>query len=126
MSEAKDQRATDRVKIPGGSVLYRKRNKFGLFDRFSKPMELFNITKSGVCFKSDKLFHRGEVLLIEIIIPGEQSLRLLGVVKWIENPFSNHHTLIGAQFSAFGKGRDYNPIKSLERLRFIQEKFSEL
>jgi hypothetical protein len=126
MSEDKDQRATDRVKIPGGSVVYRKRNKLGLFDRFSKPMELFNITKSGVCFKSDKMFDRGETLLIEIIIPGEQALRLLGVVRWIENPLNNHDTLIGAQFAAFGKGRNYNPIKSLERLRFIQEKFSEL
>jgi hypothetical protein len=126
MSEAKDQRATDRVKIPGGSVVYRKRNKLGFFDRFSKPMELFNITKSGICFKSNKMFPRGETLLIEIIIPGEQSLRLLGVVKWIENPITNHEIYIGAQFTAFGKGRNYNPIKSLERLRFIQEKFSEL
>ena len=124
MIEDKDQRSTDRIVIPGAVVLFRRRNKLGIFERFSRPMKLYNITKSGICFTSDKEFNRGEKFWVEVIIPGEKTLRLIGDVKWIENDYSDSEVLIGAQFAAFGKGRNYNSLKSLERLRTIQEKFS--
>ena len=119
-----EQRATDRIHIPGALVVFRKRNKLGMFERFSKPMELYNITKSGVCFKSDRRLQRGEPLCVDIIIPGEKSIRLLGSVKWTDDNSPSHHCMIGAQFKAFGKGRNYNSIRSLERLREIQQKYS--
>ena len=87
-------------------------------------MKLYNITKSGICFTSDKDFNRGEKFWVEVIIPGEKTLRLIGDVKWVENNYSDSEVLIGAQFAAFGKGRNYNSLKSLERLRVIQDKFS--
>jgi hypothetical protein len=118
-----DLRASDRIHIPGALVVFRKRNKLGIFERFSKPMELFNITKSGVCFRSDKKLRRGEPLCVDIIIPGEKTIRLLGSVMWTDDDTSRE-TLIGAQFAAFGKGKNYNPIKSLERLREIQHKYT--
>ena len=76
MIENSDKRAFDRIRIPGASVVFRKRNKLGIFERPSRPMALYNITKSGVCFASDKKYQRGESVLIEIQIPGEQELRL--------------------------------------------------
>ena len=113
------------MEIPGALVIFRKRNKLGFLERFSKPMQLYNLTKSGVCFASDKIFNTGEPVCIDIQIPGEQDLRLYGKVKWINNDALESECLIGAQFSAFGNGHEYNPIKSLDRLRILQNKFGQ-
>jgi Tfp pilus assembly protein PilZ len=120
-----DKRTFDRIEIPGASVIFRKRNKLGFFERFSKPMQLYNITKSGICFGSDKKFDMGEPVCIDIKIPGEQQLRLYGKIKWITKDYNNNDCLIGAQFSAFGEGRNYNSLKSLDRLRLLQKKYGQ-
>jgi Tfp pilus assembly protein PilZ len=118
-----DQRAFDRMEIPGASVTFRKQNKFGFLENFSRPMPLFNITKSGICFASDRRFNTGESVCIDIHIPGEENLRLYGKIKWIREAPINSNCYIGAQFSAFGKGSDYNSIKTLDRLRILQHKY---
>ena len=126
MTEKSDKRAFNRMQIPGASVIFRKKNKLGFFDRFSKPMQLFNITKSGVCFAADKKFDAGENVCIDIIIPGEKELRLYGSIKWISEDIVSDSCLIGAQFSAFGKGRNYNPLKSLDRLRTLHQEYGQI
>jgi hypothetical protein len=123
LAEKSDKRAFDRLQIPGALVIFRKKNKLGFFERYSKPMELFNITKSGVCFASDKKFDAGENVCIDIKIPGEKELRLFGNIKWISENLASAVCLIGAQFSAFGKGRNYNSLKSLDRLRSLHQEY---
>jgi hypothetical protein len=126
LAENSDKRAFDRIQIPGASVIFRKKNKLGFFERFSRPMELFNITKSGVCFASDKKFDAGEHVCIDIIIPGEKELRLYGSIKWISEDMTSDAFLIGAHFSAFGKGRNYNSLKSLDRLRTLHHEYGQM
>lgn len=122
--ESKDKRATDRIFIPGATVLFRKGNALPFIERYSRPMELYNFTKSGICFQSEKNFNLGDKILIQIVIPGEKSLRLVGQVRWIENTTHESARIIGAQFRAFGKGTDYNPLKLMDKLRSLQQKFS--
>ena len=123
MLSESDKRAFDRIEIPGAFVMFRKRNKFGFLERSSKPMQLFNLTKSGICFECDKKFYTGEPVCVNIQIPGEQSLRLYGKIRWIGDDLIGEAQLIGAQFSAFGKGRNYNPVRSLDHLRTLQNKY---
>ena len=120
----KDQRATDRISIPGATVLLRKQSVLSVFERYSRPMALYNFTKSGICFVSDKPFNLGDKIIIQIIIPGEKTLRLVGQIRWIESEPNTEERIIGAQFRAFGKGSDFNPLKSLDQLRSLQQKFS--
>jgi Tfp pilus assembly protein PilZ len=94
-----------------------------MFEFFSRPTPLFNFTKSGFCFNSDKKFRHGEKIHVDIKIPNEKSLRLVGEVRWIDENRHDDTCTIGAQFSAFGKGRNYNPIRALEKLRRIQQKY---
>jgi hypothetical protein len=124
MEEMREQRAADRIRIPGAVVVFKKRNKFGFFERQSKPMQLFNINKSGLCFESDRQLNYGEYFAVDVSIPGEDNFRLLGNVRWAEEKYRNDSHRIGAQFLAFGKGRNYNSIKSLERLRELHNKYS--
>ena len=121
-----DKRAFDRIAIPGASVSFRKQNKLGFLETFSKPMPLFNLTKSGICFASDRKYDKGEPLCIDIKIPGEEKLRLYGKIRWIKNDSPLRDCLIGAQFSAFGKGSEYNSLKSLDRLRILQQKYGTI
>jgi len=122
----REQRAADRIIIPGAVVIYKKRNRLGLFERSSKPMQLYNINKSGICFECDRKLTNGEPLWFEIIIPGEENLRLFGTVKWIDQKYPENICLIGAQFIAFGQGRNYNTIRSLERLRELHNKYGSI
>ncbi len=119
----KDKRHTDRIRIPEAMVIFRQRSRIGFFERFSRPMKLCNLTKSGLCFRSEKPLNPGSPLCVDIIIPGEKKLRLIGDVKWIDERMTDRTCLIGAQFTAFGRGRNYNSIRSLERLRKLQEKY---
>jgi len=123
MGDKREQRAVDRIRIPGAVVVFKKRNKFGLFERQSKPMQLYNINKSGLCFESDKHMHYGDSFAVDILIPGEENIRLLGNVRWMDQKYTNNFCRIGAQFHAFGKGRNYNTIKSMERLRELHNKY---
>jgi hypothetical protein len=123
MSENKDKRNTDRIQIPDATVIFRFRNRFPFLERFSRPMKLHNLTKSGLCFRSERRLDPGVALCVDIIIPGEKRLRLIGAVKWIDDRTADATCLIGAQFTAFGKGRHYNSIRSLERLRKLQQKY---
>jgi len=120
----KDQRATDRVSIPGATVLLRRQSALSFFEPYSRPMALYNFTKSGICFVSDKPFNLGDKITVQIVIPGEKTLRLVGQIRWIENGQSTEERIYGAQFRAFGKGSDFNPLKSLDQLRTLQQKFS--
>jgi len=120
---SKDQRSNDRIIIPGATVIFRKRNILGIFERYSRPMQLFNMTKSGLCFRSTKRLRLGEELYVDILIPGEKTLRIIGQVRWIDDELSDDTCLIGAQFIAFGRGRNYNSFKILERLRKLQSKY---
>ena len=123
MSSKSEKRAFERISIPGAIVEFRKQNKFGFLESFSKPMPLFNLTKSGICFASEKRLDRGEPLCIDITIPGEGKLRLYGKIRWINDDSHAWECLVGAQFTAFGKGSEYNSLKSLDRLRFLQQKY---
>jgi hypothetical protein len=119
-SDKKDQRSTDRLAIPGATVILRKKNRLGLLEKSSMPIELTNFTKSGIAFKSENSFRIGDAIYLDIIIPGEKSLRLVSEIRWIDDSNST----IGAQFRAFGNGRKYNPLNALEKLRLLQKKYS--
>ena len=66
----------------------------------------------------------GEPVFVDIKIPGEKNIRLIGNIKWINHRFPGKSSLIGAQFLAFGKGRNYNSTKTLERLRDLYSRYS--
>jgi len=119
-SSEKDKRSTERILIPGATIVLRKRNRLGLFEKSSDPTDLSNFTKSGIAFKSEIKFRFGDAVYLDILVPGEKTLRLAGEIRWIDDSNST----VGAQFKAFGSGRKYNPLTALEKLRLLQKKYS--
>jgi hypothetical protein len=118
--EKKDKRATDRFLIPGATLTLRRKNMLGLLEKASDPIEIKNFTKSGISFSSEQNFKIGDTIYIEIRIPNEKTMHLVGEIRW----FDDANTTIGAQFKAFGSGQNYNPLTALEKLRALQNKYS--
>ncbi len=119
-SEKQDKRSTDRILIPGATIRLRKRNRFGLLEKSSEAIALTNFTKSGISFRSEHKFQIGDAIYLDIVIPGEKTLYLASEVRWIDDS----NLTVGAQFKAFGSGRNYNPLTALEKLRLLQKKYS--
>ena len=118
-----ERRALDRVMVPGAIVSYKKMKTVALFDRFSQPKPLRNISKSGVCFELDQPIKYGERIRLEIKIPGHKTLRLDGNVRWFKSAMDNGKFFAGAQFVPFGKGKDFNSMGVLEDLRNLYKKY---
>jgi hypothetical protein len=119
------KRTFDRYQIPGAFVTFKKSNKILDLHRSSKPLPLINLTKSGICFVSDKKFKYGDCVTVKIKIPGEKSLSLDVNVRWLKNNIPGERFHIGAQIRPFGKGNNYNSVRTLERLRELDSKYKE-
>ena len=119
-----DRRAlVDRLRIPDAFVLIQKTNpKLGLFVKYTEKTSLYDISKSGMSFISNKPFKKDATLSIVLDIPGERKIKLKVRIRWIKNGFPDNKYLIGAQILPFGNSKQYNSMKALEQLRKLQNK----
>jgi Tfp pilus assembly protein PilZ len=120
-------RANDRLTIPGASAYPCMRiSRWKSFLRSTRSYSLYNINKSGICFESSRLYKMGEVVCIMVKIPGEKSFYVEASIKWIEDKPRSAGYSIGAQLQPFGKGKNLNSFKTLQRLRDLHKKHSEV
>lgn len=120
MTDRKDRRALERFEIPDTSVICKKEEGFKLFNRYSNTSILENISKSGICLKLKNGINIGDKLKLQMNIPGEDNLQVKGHVRW-KSSKEGEFNRIGIQFEPFGKGKYFNPLSSLEKLRSIQQ-----
>jgi hypothetical protein len=124
MKETKDSRYQERIHIPGAQVLYKKENK--LFKRFSAPMPLKDITKSGVCFKIIHNLKIGTIIDLKILLPQKQMIRVKGRLVWANyDPQNYDQSFAGVQFLPFGEGSKYNSFHSLNKLEILSKQFQK-
>ncbi len=116
-----ERRAINRVSIPGTQIQYRKKNGHYLFKVLSKPVQVSNLSKSGIGFKTGQHFKFGDVVDMRIVFPDGTSLHLKGHIRWNSVDESTDKNNVGIQFFPFGKRSNYNPISALEYLREIPE-----
>jgi hypothetical protein len=121
----KDKRSLiRRINIPDTTIeIVTNQNNFFLLQKFSKKMPLYNLSKSGVCFISDKRFKKGQFLMLNINIPGEGKIKLKVDVRWVKNNYQGNKCLIGTQIRPFGNQGKYNSMSALKRLREIEHKY---
>ena len=126
MGTYQKHRTNDRLKIPGANVIPCKKIShlkliFGSF----KGLTLFNINKSGICFESTSLYKKGDVVCVLVKIPGEKRFYVEACVKWQEDKPGSSHYFVGAQLQPYGKGKNFNSYKTLQRLRDLHEKYND-
>jgi hypothetical protein len=127
MVDAKEERRTlERVKIKGAAIFYRFANDLKLVKRYLGPEPLEDLTWSSLRFATDKSIQPGEILDVEIAIPGESRLRVRGCVIWISDLPIKEKFYAVVQFLAYGTTKPYNSIKIKERLKQIVDKYSRI
>jgi PilZ domain-containing protein len=123
MTEQKDRRSLDRFEIPGTNVICKKQEGLNFFNHYSKDSTLENLSKSGVCLKLKNGIKVGDALRLKLNIPGETGFEIKGHVRW-KSQKEGVFNKIGIQFEPFGRGKKFNPLTSLDKLREIQQQYN--
>jgi hypothetical protein len=120
------QRANDRLTIPGASAYpCMKISRWKTFVSSTRGFSLYNINKSGICFESSRIYKKGEVVCVMVKIPGEKRFYVEASIKWVEDKPRTAGYCVGAQLQPFGKGKNLNSFKTLQRLRDLHNKYNE-
>lgn len=99
------KRTCNRFSIPGTTLYFK--NKPGLFTKTHYPdiyYPVINLSKGGTMFLCNDRLKAGQKIIVKINIPGiEQSLELMGDVRWIsKNPEQSYKYRTGVEFNAYG------------------------
>ncbi len=115
-----EKRGPVRSEIQGAILQFRRIEKGNLFSILSKPVIINNLSKSGICFLSDRLLTNGETIKMKVIFPDGKKVKLKGHIRW-NKEMENHNSqyITGVQFKPFGTNESYNSLKALEVLRSI-------
>ena len=114
-----EKRGPIRSEIPGTFVQFRKLKKMKFFSALSKPVEVSNLSKSGICFSSDHPLGSGEPIAMKVIFPDGRKVNLKGHIRWNKELNTNNSYITGVQFYPFGTTGSYNSLKALDVLRSI-------
>ena len=118
-----ERRALERFEIPGTVVQCKKVEGFKLFSRYHNESTMENLSKSGICLKLKNGIKIGDKLKLQVNFPDQNSLDVKGRVRWKSNADGEYYK-IGIQFEAFGRGKNFNPLSSLDTLREIQQQYN--
>ncbi|HRD02332.1 MAG TPA: PilZ domain-containing protein [Candidatus Saccharicenans sp.] len=122
-----EKRISQRFKIPGATVSYRKET--WLFKRKSFNEEflpLQDLSRGGLRFVSQKRLNPGCKLCIQLSIPGERApLTLFGQVRWsASNKTGNYPYEAGVQFNVYGEKKSQNYPGNLVKIISLEQKFA--
>lgn len=114
-----DKRELTRVVVPGARVRYKKFGAKRFFNLFSRTLDIYNLSKSGLSFKLDEELPTGAIVYMKLFFPDGHHLYLRGLVRWNRKIETAEDFSVGVQFFPFGSRGDYNPPKALDYLRAI-------
>jgi hypothetical protein len=123
MERKRERRHLERFEVPGAKVLYKQGKGFHLFERYTGPLPLKDITKNGACIAVDGPVEKGTLLKIEVQLPNQQKFRIKGHVVWTSYPKAPSHA--GVQFLPYGQGKKYNSFDSHELLERLTQEYLE-
>jgi len=126
MEEKKDRRSFDRLEIPGMKAVLLKshwyqilsyRLLYGILKFLFKKSQLKNISVSGACIESKRVYNTGDSIHMIISIPGSSYIPVKGSVRWAADNSNGNGYYAGVQFEAFSSGKKFNSYESLKQLQ---------
>jgi hypothetical protein len=123
MPPEKDRRFLERISINGAKIVYRLENEKRFLRRFSDPVPLSDLTWSSLRFEADSSLAAGELIDLQILIPGEEKISVKGHLIWNSRSDKSERNYVVVQLLPFGPGRNYNPIPTREILKRIINRF---
>lgn len=124
-----EKRLSQRFKIPGATVSYRKIRR--LFQKKSFDEEfcpLHDLSRGGMNFICRQRLKPKTRLYLQLSIPGERApLVLLGQVRWTaRNNNDNFPYQVGIQFNVYGEKKGQNYPGNLVKIISLEQKFLDL
>jgi Tfp pilus assembly protein PilZ len=102
-----ERRHSDRFEIPGARVNYY------VNDGEEIQMPLKNITHGGICFEIMYPLELGELVEVDIKLPGNNEIFVKGNVVWTTE------LAAAVQFLPFGTDERYNSFKSYQQIKEV-------
>jgi len=115
MTQNKDRRYSQRYQFDEAKVYCQENSTLRLFKQFSEPFDMNDLTKGGICFRTNKKVSSGDTIHLKIEIPGHQKIQLKGRVVWV-NQQPTSENMVGVQFLPFGTLKGYNTFSAREKL----------
>lgn len=124
-----EKRISQRFKIPGATVAYRK--KGWLFQKKNFDEEfcpVYDLSRGGMKFACRRRLKPKTRLYLQLSIPGERApLILLGQVRWSSpNDNENLPYQTGVQFNVYGEKKGQNYPGNLVKIISLEQKFIDL
>lgn len=124
MTSLVERRRLERFHVPNTQVLYKQEVLFNDQLPFEGKGDLVDLTVKGVRFESDHILSSGATLNIEINVPNEDPIFLIGNVVWTKKLDKNGIVNSVVEFIEFDDEPGFNSYKSLEQLEALQEQYS--
>ena len=102
-----ERRHSDRFEIPGARVNYCLQNGA------RAQMPLKNITHGGICFGVDHPLEKGDLVEVDIKLPGNAEIYVKGNVVWASKFDA------AVQFLPFGTDERYNSFASYQKIKAV-------
>lgn len=123
-NEFKEQRKSERFKIPNAKVRYKKTSLLTTRDNLSTACPLLNLSAGGMAFKSKEKFNQDEKILVRLMVPKGPSLNLRASVRWQGKTDSSGTRFIGVKFMAFRNKSGMNSLESLNVLKKLEKQYT--
>jgi len=125
MSLFVERRRLERFQIPDARVKYRLEARFADEIPLEGEGDLIDLTIKGVRFESEQVLKSGSRLNIDIIIPHEEPIELIGNVVWTKKLDKNGVINSVLEFIEFDDEPGFNTFESLERLEDLEREYGK-
>lgn len=115
-----------RFSIPGTTLRIQSKRLIFFLKAFGKELfPLYELSRGGIRFKSNRRLKVDHPLLIKLSLPHDLSvIRLFGKIKWIgSSPDHNFSYQIGVQLAPFGRQKGQNTPEDQRRLAWAESRF---
>ena len=87
-------------------------------------VEVCNVSKGGLSILCEEEFHRGEKVMVQLLVPDENPLNLVSRVRRLEQWRSSGFNALSVEFMPFGNRRGWNPLETLDTLRGLESQYA--
>jgi len=121
-----ERRACPRFAIPGALIGYKKIRLFGKrSDWIEQSCQLFDLSRGGIRFLTQKPLALETKLVIELSCPEkEEPLLLIGNTIWkADYKGDGFRYFMGIQLNPYGEGKKFNPVGMLNKIVGLEKTY---
>ena len=123
MTSMVERRRLERFHVPNSYVKYQQEVLFNDQLPIEGKGDLVDLTVKGVRFETDQELSSGATLNIEIFVPEEEPINLVGHIVWTKKLDGNGIVNSVVEFVDFDDEPGFNSNESLEQLEALEEQY---